>query len=840
MPSRTIVSRAPLRASHAAAVRFPRRTTLAILIHFALCGIAIVAATHAPVAQAQSAAAQHSFQVAAGPLEDALNQFARQAGITLSFDPSAVSGRQAAALNGRHTVEQGFALLLAGSGLQAMRNVNGAYGLLAAPQSAAPAATEATLPSVNVMTDLSTTEGTASYTARSAATATRLGLSLRETPQSVSVITRQQIDDRNFTTLGEAMEMATGITGSTAFQGGISQTARGFAMASNLIDGLPNAGAVDTSYEPNLAFYDRVEVLRGAAGLVAEAGSAGGVLNLVRKRPTAQRQSSVTLRTGSWNNNYVELDGSSPLNEAATLRGRVVVAYQDRDTHIDAEYTRRPMFYGVVEADVGPRTQLHAGFSHERNDRNMAITGLPRFADGGDLGLPRSSRGYSPTWNEMESRINTVFAGIDHAFDDRWSLKLAATQQNRSLSQALFSATGAVDRTTLMGPTYGTDLWGIVALPQRNRSVASVLSGKFDLLGSEHDLVLGASWSDNDWGRGGRTAWRGTAPVVSDTVYDFDPSGVPRPPEEERLEEGSTLTTSSSLYGTTRLALSDPLKLILGGRLSWVETKNYNSAGTTSVRKENRVFTPYAGVTYDLDDRWSLYASYTDIFRVQNTQRKASGEPLKPVVGKNYEAGIKGELYDGRLNASFAVFRVIEENRAQLDPDNPTACSGGACYLEEGKVRGQGFETEISGEIMPGWQAIAGYTYVRTKYLRDRTASGAPSANEGRAFRSTTPEHLFKLWSTYRLSGDWQGVSVGGGVNLQSDVYVQDGNIRIRQGGYAVWNARVGYRLTEQWDLALNVSNLFDKHYYARLGSTSYGSIYGEPRSWMLTLRGQF
>jgi TonB-dependent siderophore receptor len=305
-----------------------------------------------------------------------------------------------------------------------------------------------------------------------------------------------------------------------------------------------------------------------------------------------------------------------------------------------------------------------------------------------------------------------------------------------------------------------------------------------------------------------------------------------------------SLTTSSSVYGTTRLSLGEPLKLILGGRLSWLETKNYLSTGTSSIRKENRVFTPYAGLIYDLNERWSLYASYTDIFRAQNSLYKVSGDPLKPVIGANFEAGIKGEFYGGRLNTSFALFRIIEENRSQPDPDNPAPCAGSpnrsACYIEEGRVRGQGFEIELGGEIRPGWQIITGYTYVKTEYLRDRSATGAPSANEERAFRSTTPEHLLKLWTTYRLPGRWQSMSVGGGVNAQSGIHVRDGDVRFGQGGYAIWNARAAYLLGEHWELAFNINNLFDKHYYQRLGSVNYGNIYGEPRNWMLTLRGAF
>lgn len=175
---------------------------------------------------------------------------------------------------------------------------------------------------------------------------------------------------------------------------------------------------------------------------------------------------------------------------------------------------------------------------------------------------------------------------------------------------------------------------------------------------------------------------------------------------------------------------------------------------------------------------------------------------------------------------------------------------GNCCYLAEGKVVSKGVDMEVSGEVMPDWMLIAGYTYNNNQNRKDNAA-----------FSTITPKHMLKLWSTYRLPGAFNDVKLGGGVNLQSATYVSgsagvldkmgnpvkdadDKDLSIpfdyKQSGYAVWNAMAEYRLDENWTLAYNLNNVFDKTYYTAVGSSYSGNWYGDPRNHMLTLRGTF
>ncbi|WP_051362222.1 TonB-dependent siderophore receptor [Solimonas soli] len=806
---------------------------------FRLVCLLLSAALLAPAAAYAQAAAH--LDLPAQPLDQAINALAQKTGIQIVFPTDLAAGRSAPALSGEFTPREALERLLAGSGLAVEQQPDGTWLIVRPPSEGATL-----MQAVHVTADAppdDVTEGTASYTVRSASTSTRLPLSPRETPQSVSVITRQQIEDRNFVTLDDAMEVATGITSSTANANTVSYTARGFSMTSNLVDGMPALGNAYSGYVPNLAFYDRVEVLRGSAGLVYSTGSAGGTVNLVRKRPAVEPQVSVSLRRGRWNNNYAEIDVGRALNASGSLRGRAVMTYEDRETFIDLEDSRRPSGYGIVELDLSESTTLNAGGSIERYDGNIAINGLPRYSDGRDLGLPRSSRGMAPAWNRYYTDVDTLFVGLDQRFGERWSLRLNADFQNRVQGGAMTSTMMAVDPLTQRVPAYGA-LFYLRRSPAKVSAYDLMLNGRFDLLGRTHELVLGGTRSEFVNQRE-RSATAASSPITQ-TIFEFDPWSVPSPAFGP-LTLGNTESSSidQAVYGTARWSLTDSWKLITGLRLSTAISESKDHAAHTKTKDEDKnQLTPFAGLVADLSEHWSAYASYAEIFRVQNTQYTASGDPLKPAVGINYEAGAKGEFYDGRLNTSFAAFRIDEENRSQLDPDNLQPCAGsptgGDCYLAQGKVRAQGLETELSGEMLPGLNAVAGYTYVKTKYLRDRTRTGEPSSNEGKPFRSTTPEHLFKLWATYRLPGAWNAWNIGGGVNAQSDIYNLSGTNRITQGGYSIWSARLGYQVDPHWNLSLNVNNVTDKTYYQRLGTLTNGNRYGEPRNWIVTVRGKF
>lgn len=677
-------------------------------------------------------------------------------------------------------------------------------------------------------------ELTAGYTTDSGTTAMKMAVPLKETPQSVSVITRQRMDDQNLNTLDDVMRQTTGVT--TDLSGTAVIPAfyiRGFPVEYFQYDGVPIQTGGASWSQPDMIQFDRVEVLRGVAGLFTGAGQPGGVVNLVRKRPQKTRRLSAALSGGSWDTWRGELDLGTPINESGSLRGRVAAAYDTSHSFVDVTNSQRTALYGIVEADVGPGTTLAVGAGYQKRNWLPAMMGVPRYRDGGDLGLPRSTFLSTP-WSHWDFETTQVFGELSHTFDADWRLQLSAVSDRETNDLKYAFVSGAVDRSTRMGPRLAG---GANTYANDQLALDVNLGGAFQALGRRHEVVLGANWYDRRSDtQGGQLRGFGGTPV---NVFQFDPAAIADPGQPLWTSNRRTDTTQYGAYGAARLKLADPLTLLLGSRISWWQTDGRNlltGASTPGYRQSGRL-TPYAGLVYDLTPNWSAYASYADIFRVQSNYLDTAGNGLAPATGTNYEAGVKGAYHDGRLNLALAAFRTDESGRAmQVSP----LVADGCCYAASGRVRSEGFEGEVSGELLPGWQLTAGYTFNTTKYLRD-------AAFEGQPFRSIAPRHLFRLWTSYRLPGDWRAWSAGGGVDVQSATYSEGGRptVRVEQGGYALVNLRLGYRLGKTWSLALNANNVFDRRYYVRLGSAgafgpaNFGNVYGAPRNLMLTLRAQ-
>lgn len=244
--------------------------------------------------------------------------------------------------------------------------------------------------------------------------------------------------------------------------------------------------------------------------------------------------------------------------------------------------------------------------------------------------------------------------------------------------------------------------------------------------------------------------------------------------------------------------------------------------------KATREYTPYAGVIYDLDDTYSLYTSWTQIFKPQSSQ-DTSGSLLEPVTGTNYEAGIKGEYFGGALNASAALFQLVQENLAKSLPSEQCAPGVSACYEASGEVRTRGIELEMGGELAPGWQASAGYTYAAAEYTK-----ASDSAEKGERFESDTPYNLFKVFTAYRLPGELERWTVGGGIRTQSSTYTSFG---VKQGGYSVSDLMLAYRPDAEWQLQANLNNVFDKRYYQNISNSWGANSFGDPRNLMFSVR---
>lgn len=811
-----------------------RAIRLAVLAMACAAPAAFLAAP--ALAQGQAAASQ-SYAISAGPLATALNDFAVAAGVSLSTDPAQTRGLRSAGVRGSVNVTQGFAQVLAGSGLEALQLPNGAYVLRqAAPTSASATGVEKTMAPVTVSASMErdpVSEHSNSYAAR-AVTVGKGVQTLREIPQSVSVVTRQKMDDQNLNTIDAVLANTTGITMYDSPMGGRYVYSRGFMVDTYQFDGVNRAMFYPqaNSFTSNTAMLDRVEIVRGATGLLQGTGSPGAAINMVRKRPLAEKQVQLALSAGRWNDVRGEVDVTGPLNEAGSIRGRVVAAHEQRDYFYDVADSRTDVLYGVLEFDLAPGSKLTTGASYEKLKSTPFFSGMPRYRDGSDPKLPRSAY-LGADWNRWDSRQTAAFAEFEHRFDADWSLKASANYTREQHDVKYMFNLGALNPATMAGMMMYA---GVFDYGTTNKGLDLSLDGKFNAFGRRHGFSAGVSTnrleSDSDY----------SLAMMKLPNSALQPNhGVAEPSDawirKEQYGGGHSLTsmTQTGAYGVARFSVSDPLTVVAGARVSnFKSTSVYRDTGEVYLdpSRENGVVTPYGGVIYAFDQRWSGYASVSDIFQPQN-QRTAEGALLDPLKGRNLEVGVKGELFDGKVNASLALFRIEQRNRAELDLVN-TCSSGTECYFSAGKVRSEGVDAEISGEVAPGWQLFAGYTLNNFKYLEQ-------TSNAGVMFASTySPRHMLRAWSDYRLPGALQKWSVGGGVNFQTESSRVTRDVTVAQGAYALWSARAAYQIDRNWTASLSVTNLLDKRYYQTVGAPAWGNFYGEPRKAALTLRARF
>ncbi len=805
--------------------RRPRRRAAAVLsVALAAGGLACGQAT----VWAQTAVI--ALDLPAQPLDQALNALAARTGLQVIFPTALAEGRRAPALRGNYSAPQALDRLLRGSGLEARMTGPNRYTVVRRGEDAGGDAR--VLQPVVVRGALNpTTEGTGSYAAQASNTSTRLNLSVRETPQSVSVITRQRMDDQGLTTLADVVDNTPGLVMNTSGNRGSDTSpiyARGFQVENYQVDGV---NQVYSNYKSifqtaDMAPYDRVEVIRGANGLMSGVGAPGATLNLIRKRPTREFQARASVETGSWDLYRTEADVSSPLNESGSVRGRLVAAWQKNGSYLERLQERSKTLYGIVEADLGPDTLASLGFLFQNQDATgHSRGGLPMFyADGGRTDWDRS-KSAAADWAYSRRHNQTWFASLEHRFENGWKVKGTLEHSVYRYDEVLgYALGGAPDRATGAGVNLWAGRWA--GKPVQN-SLDVYATGPFTLLGREHELVVGTTVSRTRDETSPYSLWWFTGwSSAIDNIYTWD-GRTPGAPDNPALGDTVNRENLTSAYATARFKPTDRLSLIIGGRVTnWENIKDTHyydgSAADHLDRHESDKLTPYAGIVYDLSDEWSVYASYTDIFKPQNNQ-DPGGNYLDPLLGRSYEVGAKGELLDGGLNVSAALFRVQQDNFAVAIPD-VKAPDGSQAYEAVSGATTRGIDLEASGEVLPNWQVSASFTRALSK---DR---------KGATLTTEVPQNTAKLFTSYRWPGIGHGLTVGGGVRWQSRAYTKSSGQDVEQDAYAVVDLMARYQNSRDISARLNVYNVFDKYYHPDPGSTYYGA----PRAFRLGLDMRF
>lgn len=671
---------------------------------------------------------------------------------------------------------------------------------------------------------------TGSYTTDKALdSATGLGLTIQETPQSVTVMTAQRMEDQAIRTLSDVINNAAGVSAKAFDSARNGFSARGFEIDNYQIDGVPLQW--DSAFSAgesliDVGLYERVEIVRGATGLMTGAGNPSASINLIRKHADSDRLTgSLTASASRWDNYSVMADVSTPLTADGAIRARVVGKYEEGDSFVDLLHNKKLVLYGVIDADLSPTTHLSFGASYQDNDpKGTQWGGLPVwYADGSRTDWKRSKT-VGADWTFWATNNQTYFADLTQKLGDNWSVKLYSSYSINESRMRLLYLFGTPDEVTGLG-------MGAFAARYDGKltqfDVGMRVTGKYQLFGREHELMFGASYAKQDLDFYSYAA--GPVDPVGD--YNAWDGSYRQPTWGARSQDVDQRTKQWGYFAATRLSLADPLKVIIGGRLASWERKGVSYGTPADFGDKNRLL-PYAGVLFDLAPNHTIYASYTKIFQPQDYQDR-NGAFLPPVTGTNYEAGLKSSFFDGKLNTAISVFKIKQDNLGQVDVGYLVPGTINQAYYAAKGAKSTGFEVEANGEILPGWSVSMNYTQFKAK-----------DAN-GDGVNTLFPDKLLRLFTTYNFQDSLPGLTVGGGVNWEGLSYTDTVNPitgldeRLKVKNYAVVNLMGRYQITDQASVQLNAENIFDKKYYSQIGF--YNQLaYGEPRNVTITLRYQF
>ncbi|MEX3773840.1 TonB-dependent siderophore receptor [Pseudomonas sp. MYb118] len=769
--------------------------------------VGTVQAHGAPAPASATSVDKLSLNIPAQPLRQALLMFSQQSGQNVLLDGNLDAGLRSSAVVGSYSAEDALATLLRGSGYGYARTDAVTVYLVpvANDKSASSQASEMTLPATQIHSH-TTQDGVQSegYQGKPVSSTTRLGLTDRETPQAITVVTRQQMDDFKLNSVKDALRSAPSVTVEQFETDRTAFTSRGFKIENFEYDGMgmPFSGGVLMG-EQDMTEFEQIDVLHGANGLMSGAGDPSATVNLVRKRPTDTFQAEIDTSIGSWDNRRLGLDVAGPLTQSGNVRGRFITAHDKGNSYLDHYSHEVNVMAGLLAFDLSDADTLTVGFSQQDSYSNGSTWGGLPIADYAGNRIHYSSRSSSvgQPWTYWNIQTQRAFAELKHEFDNGWAstITLTGTKQHsdtKMLYAIPFTADSVlayINRTT----SRETQLTG-----------EAQLSGPFSLLGREHELTLGANYGRLHHTERGH--YRDASGNQVESLADVLAGNVVQPEMNYTDDLNTQLFTDrqKSLYAGARFSLADDLHWIAGARMLSADGDGAGYGSPHDTRVHGKV-TPYTGLVYDLTPQWSLYTSWTEIFKPQYL-RSTAGGLIEPLEGTSIEAGVKGRLFDERLTVTAAVFKTEQQNVAET-----TGEIVGGQYLYRGvDFKSNGLELEASGELLPGLELAGGYTYV---HIED---------NQGEKARRYVPTQSLRGSLTYRLPSLPQA-KVGTRVQWQGSTEV-DSNDRVKQSAYALVDLMASYDFDEHWSTSLNMNNVTDQKYllslYQAAGSTNYGA----------------
>lgn len=779
-------------------------------------------------AQQASADQVREYKIASGPLGTVLPVFISQSGVVLAGAGDLVDGRVSPGLNGRYTPDQGLIALLSGTGLRAVRNQRGAYVLAVDPQASESVAV---LPAVQVSGMLQTATGPMDgYLATQSRSGTKTDMPIVRIPQTINVITADQIRDQGAQSVSQALRYTPGVLAETygaSSQFDVYTQVRGFRPAF-FLDGtrLP-FGSITTGWASAVVEpygLERIEVLKGPSSALYGQSGPGGLINMVSKRPTAETLREVELQTGSFDRRQLAVDLGGPVDEEGKFLYRLTGLVREAGTQVDYIDNNRSFIAPALTWNLTPDTSLTvlASYQSEWGGRTgfnyLPTSGTLKWNPNGRI--PRHRYLGEPNFDRLNRSQSSVGYAFEHRFNDAVSFRQNLRYNETSTDLRALNRIGELqpDYVTLNRAAMKVDA-GAHAFTLDNQMQVRFSTGTLD-----HDAVVGLDYRKES---AHYIVGRGTAPPINvyHPVYGYD---IPDPPDDNFVRQFGD-ERQLGVYAQDTITLGG-WNLMLSGRHDWADSTVDNRISGISTRQKDEATTGRIGLNYLFDNGIAPYMSYATSFEPTGGA-DFSGTPFKPTKGEQYEAGIKYQPpgTDSLLTAS--VFQIRQRNVLTPDPDPQRATLGFS--VQTGEVRVRGLELEARTELARGWTMLASYTY-----LDDEVTKSNRDGEVGNRLAGT-PTHQASLWTDYTMQeGPLQGLGLGAGVRYVGSTY--DTTNVTKTPDYTLVDLNLHYDLGRASQalrgarVALSVTNLTDKYYLTEC-STGQGCTQGVGRTVLAT-----
>ena len=644
------------------------------------------------------------------------------------------------------------------------------------------------------------------YRATRSASATRTDTAIHETPQSISIVPRQVVEDIGATRLEDALDYAGGVERGNNFGGqGLTEfLVRGFSTQEFYRNGF----AVNRGYPnmPDASTIERLEVLRGPASMLYGRGDPGGTFNIVSKQPQADRKTVLGSQFNTQGLRRGTLDTTGALDENAEFTYRLNLVAEGSDSFRDHVESERYNVAPVLRWQLSDRTAviLEGDYLHNRHPMDRGVT---RYATQAGQ-LPRDRFLGEEDAGKLRNENATTQLRLEHQLNDDWAIRGGVQYLDGSLDGGAVENNGLAADGRTIGRNYSerTLEWDDIAF-QTN------VEGHFKTAGFAHTLLAGVEYDDFNY----TSFIRRSSGSVSAFPLDlYAPVyGQPLPALTRTTTHDDENLKSYALYLQDQVELTDRLKAQVGARLERFEQQYTNYLSTSgSWEQAHNAVSPRFGLVYDLTDSLAVYANTARSFK-PNRGADRSSQAFDPEKGIAYETGIKYDVPEHDLSITAALFHITKENVLTSDPLDSNY------QIAAGEVRSRGFDLSLAGNITPQWRVIGGYAYVDAEVTKS-TTSTMPTGSR----LANVPKHSVNLLNTYEFdSGLLSGLGVGVGLKYVSDRKGSTSSTAFDMSSYTVVDLLAYYPLTDRIRLNLNLDNVFNEEYDER----AWGSIWAYP-----------